>query len=49
MSAFDYRELARHVGHHIVCVSYADGVNVAVECEDCNEVLLDYDRPEEEE
>lgn len=44
MSAFNYNELKRHVGHDIVCVSYGDGVNVAVECEDCNEVLLDYDK-----
>lgn len=49
MSAFDYRELARHVGHKIVCVSYADGENVAIECQKCNEVLLDYEREEEEE
>lgn len=48
MSAFNYQELARHVGHKIVCVSYGDGVNVAVECEDCNEVLMDYDKEEEE-
>lgn len=48
MSAFNYKELRRHVGHKIVCVEYANGVNVAIECEDCNEVLLDYDRDEEE-
>ena len=47
MSAFNYDELKRHVGHKIVCVSYADGANVAVECEDCCEVLLDYDRIED--
>ena len=43
MSAFNYKELKRHVGHDIVCVEYANGVNVAIECETCNEVLLDYD------
>ena len=48
MSAFDYAELFRHRGHKIVCVSYGqynDPDNVAVECETCSEVLLDFDRP----
>lgn len=49
MSATSYAELADHVGHRIVCVSYADGENVAVECETCYEVLLDFDRPTDEE
>lgn len=48
MSAWDYKELVHHVGHDLVCVSYADGENVAVECETCNEVLFDYDRPNKE-
>lgn len=49
MSAFNYEELKRHVGHKIVCVAYGDPeepANVAIECEDCGEVLLDYDRDE---
>lgn len=36
--------LKRHIGHKIVCVGYghpADPANVTVECEDCNEVLMD--------
>jgi hypothetical protein len=41
-----YAKLARHVGHRIVCVDYAGGRNVALECEDCGEVLLDHDRPD---
>lgn len=49
MSAFNYEELKRHVGHNIVCVSYGNGENVAVECETCNEVLLDYDQDNDEE
>lgn len=52
MSAFNYNELKRHIGHDIVCVSYGDPndpVNVAVECETCNEVLLDYDKEEDDE
>ncbi len=48
MSAFNYDELKRHVGHKIVCVTYGEGQNVAIECEDCNEVLLDYDKDETE-
>jgi hypothetical protein len=47
MSATNYDDLRRHIGHKIVCVCYGkegeDPDNVAVECEDCNEVLLDYD------
>lgn len=47
MSAIDYQDLLRHVGHEIVCVTYAGGENVAIECEDCNEVLLDFNRDED--
>jgi hypothetical protein len=47
MSAFNHEELLRHAGHNIACVTYGEGENVALECEDCNEVLLDYDRPSE--
>ena len=56
MGAYDFEDLKRHLGHKIACVSYADSrvndtkttiqpQNIAVECETCNEVLLDYDRP----
>ena len=48
LSAFNYKELKRHVGHDIVCVSYGNEDNVAIECETCNEVLLDYDKEEDE-
>lgn len=45
-TATRYRELARHAGHRIVCVTYAEGgTNVAIECEDCAEVICDADRP----
>lgn len=47
MSADCYKELVRHIGHEIACVSY--GVkrdNVAIECDTCGETLLDYDKPE---
>ena len=43
MGAWNHTELERHVGHKIVCVQYANFQNVAIECEDCNEVLFDYD------
>lgn len=43
MSVYDYKSLRQHVGHNIVCVMYGDEKNVAIECEDCNEVLIDYD------
>ena len=47
-----YEELRQHLGHLIVAVSYGDPdgsdapENVAIECETCDEVLLDFDRPE---
>ncbi len=47
MSSWNYTELKRHIGHDIVCVPYGEAdnpVNVAVECETCNEVILDYDQ-----
>jgi len=50
MGAWDYDDLKRHLGHKIVCVSYGAGsneqspANVAIECETCNEVLMDFDK-----
>ena len=47
MGANNYEELRRHIGHKVEVVCYGvDGEepdNVAIECEDCNEVLLDFD------
>lgn len=44
-------DLLKHVGHDLACVTYVDGLmspaNVAVECERCGEVLLDFDLPPE--
>lgn len=48
MSAYSYKELKEHVGHNIVCVQYGNGDNVAIECETCNEVLIDYDKEEDD-
>ena len=45
MGAWNFNDLIKHVGHKIVCVSYGKPPqNVAIECEDCDEVLLDYDK-----
>jgi NAD-dependent SIR2 family protein deacetylase len=49
MSAQNYDELAEHYGHKIVIAIYGEGVNVAIECENCSEVLLDYDKENEAE
>jgi hypothetical protein len=52
MGAWDFESLKNHVGHKIICVGYGDSKdyeNVAIECVDCDEVLMDYDKyPEEE-
>jgi len=34
--------LLEHVGHEVVIVTYA-AENVALECENCHEVILDFD------
>jgi len=48
MSAINFEDLKAHIGHKIVCVSYEkkEIENVAIECETCNEVLMDYDKEE---
>lgn len=48
MSVNSYAELKAHHGHTIACVVYGNPRmpdNVAIECEDCGHVLLDFDRP----
>lgn len=48
MSVGNFKELKQHIGHNIACVGYGSSpgkfVNVAIECEDCNEVLLSFDK-----
>ena len=48
MACHSYENLRRHIGHRVVVVCYGwkgeDPQNVAVECEDCNEVILSFDR-----
>jgi hypothetical protein len=43
MSVSNYEELAKHYGHKIVIAKYGKA-NVAIECETCNVVLLDFDK-----
>jgi hypothetical protein len=50
MGVNTYKDLRTHVGHKIVCVGYKKGTNpkekpwnVAVECETCHVVLMDFD------
>jgi len=48
MSVDSYGELLTHVGHEIKCVTYGepgDPQNVAIECETCSTVLVDFNRP----
>ena len=54
MGANCFKDLLGHVGHKIRCVTYGDGnlaperqedaENVALECETCGMVLLDFNR-----
>lgn len=47
MSITNYDDLVQHVGHRVVVSQYGDNndpVNVAIECEDCYEVLFDYEK-----
>jgi hypothetical protein len=52
MGSHSFDDLLRHYGHKVEVVVYGkDGniggaENVAIECEHCNEVLLDFDRRE---
>jgi len=39
----NYDELNSHFGHNVSVVKYGD-VNVAIECFQCHEVLLDFDK-----
>ena len=50
MNIDGYYDLKKHIGHKIVAVGYGKAedtefCNVAIECEDCNAVLVDFDEP----
>lgn len=53
MSAHNYNELIRHVNHRLECIVYGNEDNednednVVIECIDCCEVLLDFNKPAE--
>ena len=44
MTAYEYQILARHFGHAVEIASYGNGENLAFECSDCHETLMDWDR-----
>jgi len=50
LSKNGYADLREHIGHAVVCVCYGkpheDPHNVALECETCGCVLVDFDHPE---
>jgi hypothetical protein len=53
MACQNFTDLLKHYGHEVVVARYTDNENevhnVGIECEDCHEVLLDFDRlPEAE-
>ena len=43
MSVQNYNDLSEHYGHSLDIAIYGDNANIAIECENCNEVLLDFD------
>lgn len=38
-----YKILERHIGHDVEIVSYGDGINISLECNDCGCVIFDTD------
>jgi hypothetical protein len=49
MAVQNFYELGKHYAHEVVVARYMyDDIplNYAIECMDCNEVLLDFDREE---
>lgn len=43
MSVQNYNDLADHYGHSLDVVIYGNQANIAIECENCNEILIDFD------
>jgi hypothetical protein len=54
MAVSTFNELKDHIGHHVEVNTYVDKehdnaiVNIAIECMDCNCVLMDFDNDTEE-
>jgi len=43
-----YEKLREHLGHEVVIARYgtdSQEYNIALECEECYEVIVDYDTP----
>ena len=51
MSVQNFTDLSKHYGHEVVVAVYTDSKgkvqNVAIECTECNDVLLDFDSTDE--
>lgn len=48
MNVANYDDIARHFGHEIEVALYGKpAVNAAIECMDCGQVLVDFDREED--
>ncbi len=47
MSVANFKELKSHKGHKLEIVIYGDDENCALECIDCQEVLLDFNNEDE--
>lgn len=48
MAVSNFKELKEHIGHDVEVASYVVGngiANVAIECNECGMVLLDFDNP----
>ena len=52
MSAQNFNDLIAHEGHEVTIHTYLDThgepINASVECRECFEVLLDFDRDEDD-
>lgn len=49
MGVSNFKELKTHIGHKFSCVSYGSNKetwNVALECETCNCIIMDFDAEE---
>jgi len=48
MAAHSYADVASHLGHNLEVAIYGNGVDnptsTAIECTDCYEVLVDFDK-----
>lgn len=45
---YQYTKLKEHIGHKLTVANYGDGLELAVECEDCHCVLYTEEETEED-